>query len=112
MFFRHLPTSEHRNHPLGNFYPNIWVSEGVEIYRYPVLFNRFRLRAGYANEESVRLDWCCGEEQLLFITALSSLMTYWQDKGPENAFDGLLPHSNVKPWNRDPEFVEFMNRLI
>ena len=88
------------------------VSENglVEMGTYRVLFG-WRVRAGFCGSSCCALDWCAGGN---FTDAerLYSLCKAILEKRPEDrsCFDGLPPHSEIKPFFLDPAFMEIVSR--
>lgn len=84
----------------------------IEIGVYRVLYG-YRVRAGFVGALSCSLDWCAGanwsQVESLYTMCLAVLSSREEDR---NCFDGIPPHSIVKPYFNDPEFLKDVALLI
>ncbi len=84
----------------------------IEIGVYRVLYG-YRVRTGFVGALCCSLDWCAGENwshvESLYSMCLAVLLSREENR---NCFDGVPPHSNMKPYFNDPEFLKKVALLI
>lgn len=87
------------------------VSENgkFEMGVHPVIFG-MRLRAGYVDDDGCILDYCAGEKQdsIEVLYGLSLKMLSEIDEDDENTIKRLLPHSTIKPFFKDIDFLQWL----
>ena len=77
-----------------------------------VLFGK-RICAGVYGEGWVSLDWCCGDDLVLLAKVYSCMIKHFERwDGKKELFAGLPSRSNIKPLNRDKEFLEKVIKVI
>jgi hypothetical protein len=72
---------------------------------------RYQIRAGWIGNGFTEIDWCCGTSETSMIIALTAFENTLKNKG-EDVFSHLLPHSNIKPFHNDPEFMKFVMEAV
>jgi hypothetical protein len=86
---------------------------GVHLGVYRVMYG-FRVRAGYTGDlMGCTLDWCGGanwkDVERLYSLCLA-ILSQKEEPGEKwrnaEVFRGIPPHSNVKPFYNDPDFVQ------
>ncbi len=83
----------------------------VEYGLHQVMFG-LRFRAGRVGEMWVHCDWCCGTDPgniALAFVAFEKALEMHDD--PAELFMSLPSHSQVKPFHKDPEFMDLLHRL-
>lgn len=91
----------------GLYHRRISTNNVAHLGIYPVLYG-YRVRAGLVRDRwGVSLEWCAGGNwetvELLYSAALAILAS--RDETDE-CFDGLPQHSRVKPFFKDPDFMQ------
>lgn len=68
----------------------------------------FRIRGGFVGDMVYWFDWCCGANQLVIVASQKVLMDLIERGIPLKT---IPPHSNIKPWFNDKEFVQCVDNL-
>jgi integrase len=80
----------------------------IEIGICPVVFG-MRVRAGYVGSMGFNIDWCCGDSQQTLewcYAAAKKILSSQSD------FQGIPPHSEIKPVVKDFLFIAKIGQLI
>lgn len=87
-----------------------YLSEGgtIEACIHPVIYG-YRIRCGFAEEPSCNWDWCAGDnvDQIAWFLSAALTILESREEGP-NAFEGIPTVSQIKPANRDVNFLKLL----
>lgn len=84
---------------------------GIEMGIYPVLYG-MRVRAGFIGQPAVRVDWCCGANQLTLEWAYTAVRQVLEEKAGPDVFNNIPLTSKIKPIYNDADFVLKVSQLF
>lgn len=89
----------------SEFYFNVISDGNVEMMIHRVIYG-YRVRAGFVDSIGCEWDWCCGDNSFLVSITYGAVKQLLEHGVKFNALPG---HSNIKPWNKDEEFIQRLN---
>lgn len=94
----------------GFLYQMISECGKVEIGIFPVIYG-FRVRAGYVGDGSCRLDYCCGNSQIMTEILFSMVKNVLEQREAGRSL-WIFPKQVRKPFfQNDHEFTEFISMI-
>jgi hypothetical protein len=85
----------------------------IQIGCWPTLFG-MRVRAGFTNDLSYHIDWCCGDRDEAISLGYSLALGLLGERvttQPDRPFEGIPETSRVKPFTHDPDFLLLIGSL-